>query len=181
MTFRIVAGLSVSSNRFEIAREDTGSPVSMYIRTRSARTCRLRLSWIAAFFIVSTLCLTVLTTILGTLSSPVNAPGQKAHQAPTKDAWHEPRAAIWSAAALLLLFFRLRAVLVAILQMLPNYCRSARAAACRNNRCRAFSTRCRNLSRQSQLRDGHCQFALFHRRANAFPHQSSARSHKQFP
>jgi hypothetical protein len=37
MMFRIVAVLRDSSNRFEIAREDTGSPVSMYVRTKSAK------------------------------------------------------------------------------------------------------------------------------------------------
>jgi len=70
MTFRIVAGLSVSSNRFEIAREDTGSPVSNIHPHEIGQDLPLRRSWIAAFFIVSTLCLTVLTTILGYAVKP---------------------------------------------------------------------------------------------------------------
>src|SRR6266436_1796749 len=40
MTLRIVAVLSDSSKPFEIAREDTGSPDSMYTRTMSARIWR---------------------------------------------------------------------------------------------------------------------------------------------
>src|SRR5215467_14013820 len=51
MTFRIVAVLSDSSNPLEIAREDTGSPVSMYVRTISARMWRLRRSCSATVLI----------------------------------------------------------------------------------------------------------------------------------
>jgi hypothetical protein len=41
---RIVAVLRISSERAEIARDETGSPLSMYVRTMSARIWRLRRS-----------------------------------------------------------------------------------------------------------------------------------------
>ncbi len=53
MMLRIVAVLSVSSKRFEIAREDTGSPVSMYVRTISAIIWRFLRSWSAALLIAA--------------------------------------------------------------------------------------------------------------------------------
>jgi hypothetical protein len=37
MMLRMVAVLRDSSKRLEMAREDTGSPVSMYVRTKSAK------------------------------------------------------------------------------------------------------------------------------------------------
>src|SRR6185312_17155459 len=40
MTFRIDAGLSASSRNFEIVREPTGSPLSMYARTMAIRISR---------------------------------------------------------------------------------------------------------------------------------------------
>jgi hypothetical protein len=49
----MVAVLSVSSYLFEIARDDTGSPVSMYVRTRSARIWRFRRSCKAGFLIAA--------------------------------------------------------------------------------------------------------------------------------
>src|SRR5256885_13452497 len=48
MMLRIVAVLRLSSKRAEITREDTGSPVSMYVRTMSAKIWRFRRSWRAA-------------------------------------------------------------------------------------------------------------------------------------
>src|SRR5271155_1809929 len=51
ITLRIVAVLNISSNRLEIAREDTGSPVSMYVRTISARIWRFRRSCSAGVLI----------------------------------------------------------------------------------------------------------------------------------
>src|SRR6266850_3466997 len=70
----MVAVLRVSSNRFEMAREDTGSPVSMYVRTISAKILRFRRSWRAAFLISSTLLLVLdsATSIVGMVSSVVN-------------------------------------------------------------------------------------------------------------
>jgi hypothetical protein len=41
---RIVAVLRISSERVEIARDETGSPLSMYARTMAAKIWRLRRS-----------------------------------------------------------------------------------------------------------------------------------------
>ncbi len=53
MTLRMVAVLSDSSKPFEMAREDTGSPVSMYVRTMSARIWQLRRSCSAGCLIAA--------------------------------------------------------------------------------------------------------------------------------
>ena len=53
MMLRIVAVLSNSSKLLEMAREDTGSPVSIYVRTMPARIWRLRRSWSAAVLIAA--------------------------------------------------------------------------------------------------------------------------------
>jgi len=53
MTLRIVAVLSDYSKPFEMTREDTGSPVSMYARTMSANIWRFRRSWRAEFLIAA--------------------------------------------------------------------------------------------------------------------------------
>ena len=54
-------------------------------------------------------------------------------------------------------------------------CRFGRAGVCRSNRCRRFSTRCRNRWRRWRLRDGRCPFAWCRQRAGAFPRRSWAR------
>src|SRR5260370_42675708 len=56
MTLRMVAVLRISSKLLEMAGEDTGSPVSIYVRTIPARIWRLRRSWSAAGLIAA-LCL----------------------------------------------------------------------------------------------------------------------------
>ena len=53
MMLRMVAVLKVSSKLLEIAREDTGSPVSMYVRTMSARIWRFRRSCSGAVFMAA--------------------------------------------------------------------------------------------------------------------------------
>jgi hypothetical protein len=68
---RIVAVLSVSSKRAEIARDETGSPLSMYVRTISAKIWRLRRSWSAAV-LIALLYYLKLTIIVEMLSSSVN-------------------------------------------------------------------------------------------------------------
>src|SRR6266446_8564973 len=138
---RIVAVLSVSSKRAEIARDETGSPLSMYVRTISAKIWRLRLSLSAADLIGADDS-NVLPIIVGTLSSSVNVRSAGVPE--------EPRGLVrtrWSTVT-------------------PR-CRFGRAGAYRSNRCRGSSTPCRSRWRRWPLRGGRCRFSWCRRNAPA--------------